>query len=97
MNNPITMSCNPIDLEKQIVLRANRLMRVLKVICFHSTLKMDSRDLREKTLKEELSQIRFALLGGVKSWAIAIKGLDSAAAGERIPKEAGKDANGAVI
>ncbi len=29
MNNPITMSCNQVDLEKQIVLRAKRLIRVL--------------------------------------------------------------------
>jgi hypothetical protein len=36
MNNPITTSCITIDLEKQIVFRANRLMRVRKVKCFRS-------------------------------------------------------------
>ena len=36
MNNPITVSCINSDLEKQIVLRANRLIRVLNVKCFRS-------------------------------------------------------------
>ena len=36
MNNPITVSCKQMDLEKQFVLRANRLIRVLNVKCFRS-------------------------------------------------------------
>ena len=36
MNSPITTSCITIDLEKQIVLRANRLIRVLNVRCLRS-------------------------------------------------------------
>jgi hypothetical protein len=38
MNNPITTSCSQIDLEKQIVFRANRLIRVRNVRCFRSIL-----------------------------------------------------------
>jgi hypothetical protein len=36
MNNPITTSCITTDLEKQIVFRANRLIRVRKVKCLRS-------------------------------------------------------------
>jgi len=36
MNNPMTMSCICIDLEKQRVLRANRLIRARKVRCLRS-------------------------------------------------------------
>jgi len=36
MNKPITMSCSHSDLEKQIVLQANRLIRVRKVKCLRS-------------------------------------------------------------
>ena len=35
-NNPMTISCICMDLEKQIVLRVSRLMRVRKVRCFRS-------------------------------------------------------------
>jgi hypothetical protein len=35
-NNPITMSCIRIDLEKQIVLRVNRLIRVRNLRCLRS-------------------------------------------------------------
>lgn len=34
MNKPITTLCITIDLEKQMVLRASRLIRVRKVKCF---------------------------------------------------------------
>ena len=33
MNRPMTASCNQVDLEKQIVFRANRLSRVRNVRC----------------------------------------------------------------
>ncbi len=36
MNNLITMSCNQIDLEKQIVFRTNRRKRVRIVRCLRS-------------------------------------------------------------
>jgi hypothetical protein len=36
MNSPMTGSCNHSDLEKQMVLRAKRLIRVRKVRCLRS-------------------------------------------------------------
>ena len=36
MNNPITTSCSQVDLEKQIVFRASRLIRVRNVRCLRS-------------------------------------------------------------